>query len=503
MAISALLVLVISAALGVACVAVARRVSLRVGLVDRPDGSRKFQPLPVAVCGGVGVLAAAALALAAAAAVRPDLVASLAAQPARLLALLAGAVVIAAVGLIDDLVALRARHKLLGQAAAALVLIGPGGYVIDGLSLLGVHVELGYLAIPVTLLWFLAAINAINLLDGMDGLLGTVSVIIFGSLAAMALGLGNDFSGYVALAMAGALLGFLVFNLPPASVYLGDCGSMLIGLVVAALAISSSLKGPAVALVGPTVLLVLPILDTTAAIVRRKLTGRGVAAPDRGHFHHEMQRRYANRWLVLAAAAFLGLIGAAGALVGTFLSNDLYALGAGGVVLAVLGVTGWFGLAEFRLIGSRAGATYRSVRGPKDAVESAVQLQGSAEWKEFWRKLVRLAEALEVTSLRLDVNAPAWHESFHGRWDRSDSRVGVYLAADYWRAEVPVAVQGAVVGKLSLVGSAARLPMVEQLGRMTAALPDVERILPPRPAPGGREVAAPAAAQPERLATSA
>ena len=208
--------------------------------------------------------------------------------------------------------------------------------------------------------------------------------------------------------------------------------------------------------------------------------------PDRGHFHHEMQRRYANRWPVLAAAALLGLIGAAGALVGTFLSNDFYAVGAGAVVVIVLAVTGWFGLTEVRLIGARAGATLRRVRGPRDAVESAVRLQGSAEWRDFWRKLVRLAETLEVTSLRLTVAAPAWSESFYGRWDRSDSAVRVD-AEDFWRVEVPVAAQGVTVGKLTLVGSAARLTMVEQLRRLTAVLPDLNRVLPPLP---GREVAA-------------
>jgi UDP-GlcNAc:undecaprenyl-phosphate GlcNAc-1-phosphate transferase len=475
---TALLVFGLAILFGAAAIAAARAASLRLGFCDVPDGRRKLHVTPVAVCGGVGVLAGAVLALIVSAIAVPDLADELTAAPARLVSLAVAACVIAAVGVIDDLVSLRARHKLLGQTAAALVLIVPGGYVIERLTVLGLHVELGSLAIPATLLWFLAAINAINLLDGMDGLLGTVGVIIFGSLAVMALGLGNTLSGYVAVAAAGALVGFLVFNLPPATVYLGDCGSMLIGLVVAALAISSSLKGTAVAVVAPAALLVLPILDTTAAIVRRKLTGRGVAIADRGHFHHEMQRRYANRWLVLAAAAFLGLIGAAGALAGTFLSNDFYAIGAAAAVVLVLGVTGWFGLAELRLIRSRAGATIRNVRGRRGAVEAAVQLQGSADWRDFWRGLVGRAELLEVTSLRLDVNAPAWHESFHGRWDRHGDPDA---AGDSWRAEVPVAVRGAVVGKMSLVGSARAVSMVEQLSQMAAALPEVERVLLPLP----------------------
>src|SRR5205807_6415533 len=91
----------------------------------------------------------------------------------------------------------------------------------------------------------------------------------------------------IAATMAGALAGFLCFNFPPATIFLGDCGSMLIGLFVGVLAIQSSLKGPAtVALTAPAALLIIPILDTSAAIVRRKLTGRSIFTTDRGHLHH-------------------------------------------------------------------------------------------------------------------------------------------------------------------------------------------------------------------------
>ncbi len=477
-----LLVVGCSFVAGLTATFAARAAARRVGLVDRPDGRRKLQTQPVALAGGLGVLAGAALGLFAAAGSDPEVAAALAGDPARVVALAAGCVGIAALGLVDDLVNLRARHKVLGQLLAALVLVVPGGYCIDRVTLFGQVVELGTLAVPVTCLWFLAAINAVNLLDGMDGLLGTVGVIVLTALAAMAAVVGDSpLTLYVAVAGAGTLAGFLVFNLPPASVYLGDCGSMVIGLVIAALAISASLKGPAVAILAPTALLVLPILDTSAAVVRRKLTGRGLAAADRGHLHHEMLRSGKSRGRVLGITTVLGTIGAAGGVVGLAQQNDFFALGAGAAVLAILLATGWFGLAEVRLIRGRAGAMLRSAGGRADSVQLSVRLQGTAAWAGLWSDLTRAAEEESLQSLRLDVNAPAWHEAFHARWDRSDSGAGPPpdpLAV--WRLELPVYGHGQVIGKLTVVGRPGVAPIDVQLARLSGLLHDAETLLGPQ-----------------------
>src|SRR5205085_2901248 len=154
----------------------------------------------------------------------------------------------------------------------AVAIVMGFGLQIKSIGLLGMHVDLGLLAAPFTVFWLLGAINSLNLIDGMDGLLGSIGVIVTLSMAVMALLVGQWLAACVAAALAGALLGFLCFNFPPAAIFMGDCGSMLVGLVVGVLAIQSSLKGPAtVALAGPLALLVIPIFDTSAAIVRRKL----------------------------------------------------------------------------------------------------------------------------------------------------------------------------------------------------------------------------------------
>jgi UDP-GlcNAc:undecaprenyl-phosphate GlcNAc-1-phosphate transferase len=458
---------------GLSAVATARAAALRVGLVDRPDGRRKLQSRPVALAGGVGVLIATVAALAVAGVVVPDVGQALLTDTARTFSLLASGLMIAAVGLLDDLTNMRARYKVAGQLAAVLPLVFLGGFRIEQVSILGTLIPLGYLAVPVTLFWFLAAMNALNLLDGMDGLLGTVGLIIVGTLAWMAFAAGHPFAGYVALALAGGLLGFLRYNLPPASVYLGDSGSMLIGLAVGALAIESCLKGPAVAIVAPTALLVLPILDTAAAIVRRKLTGRGLAVCDRGHLHHEMLRRGLSRGRVLAVVAALGVVAAGGALAGTFLHNDLFAVLSAAVVVVILLVSGLFGTAEVRLIKERAVAVFRSAvqRGPH--VELSVRLQGTADWAEVWKRLVAAAHELGLRSVRLDVNAPAWHESFHGRWDRNTQATD---PLGLWRLELPVFGHGQLIGRLTVAGVRKDdAPVADQFARLARTVAAVEQ----------------------------
>ena len=469
-----ILVLALGVGFGLAATWTTRLAARAFGLVDRPDGRRKHQTQPVALAGGVSVLLSSIATLVVAAVLRPDVAETVLLHLEQGLALVAAGSLIVLVGLLDDKYNLRARHKLAGQLAAVLILIYAGGFVIDDVSLLGGHLPLGYAAVPVTVFWFLAAINAMNLLDGMDGLLGTIAIIVVASLAWMAFAVGNPFVGWVAVALAGGLLGFLRFNLPPASVYLGDAGSMLLGLFVGALAIGASLKGPTVSIVAPAVLLVLPILDTSAAIVRRKLTGRGLAIGDRGHLHHVLQRKGLNRHAVLALVAGLGGMAAVGALVGSFLQNDFFALLSAAAVVTILVTTGLFGTAEVRLVRERARAVYRAAVGRQPHVELAVRIQGTADWSEVWQRLVLAANELLLESVRLDVNAPAWHEAFHGRWDRrtTNSLDGL----DTWTLEVPVVGHDQVIGRLSVSGIRAFVPLTDQIAELCTAVAEAEAL---------------------------
>lgn len=425
----------------------ARRLALAVGLVDRPDGHRKIHHKITPVCGGLAVLASTILAIAASFCFGEPIRESLWAHASILTGLLLGAMVLCAVGVLDDFGRLRGRHKLLGQLAAVTIVIFFGGWV-EAVRIFGLHIDLGWLGIPFTMFFLLGAINSLNLIDGMDGLLGSVGVISSMALAAMAFLLGPPhlWAVVVALALAGALIGFLRHNLPPASMFMGDAGSMLVGLILGALAIHCSLKAPAtIALALPVGLLILPIFDTAAAIVRRKLTGRSIYTTDRGHLHHCLLRGgLSTRW-ALAVVALCCIVACAGVLTSQAFENDWLALIAAGSVVAVLITTRLFGYAEFMLIKGRL----LCMLSPAHRGQLEVRLQGTVAWKDLWHALLVRAAELNLRQLLLDVNAPALHEGYHARWDRpieeNDER-------PLWHVELPMTARGLSVGRLVLAG---------------------------------------------------
>jgi len=467
------IVFILAVGFGLLFTRTARSLGERLGLHDAPDGRRKTQARPVAVVGGLALLAAVPTALGVAALLLPEVAREFAGWGAKWAAVAAACVVLAAVGAVDDRRNLRARYKLLGQLLAVAVLIVGGGYLIREVSAFGVTVPLGGLAVPFTLFWFVFAINALNLLDGMDGMLGGVGVVLFLGLAAMAGVVGSGFAVLVSAAAAGGLVGFLRYNLPPATVYLGDCGSMLIGLTVGALAMDASLKGPTFAVLAPLALLVLPALDTTAAVVRRQLTGRGLAVADRGHLHHVLLRHGFSIPRVLLIVGGFGLLAAGGAVLSAYKKNDLIAVVAAVVVVATLIVYGLFGAAELRLIRARAGSALRKAAGGR-GVDLEVRLQGTHAWGDVWRGIVHDAQSLDLTAVSLDVNAPAWHEGYHRRWQRAG-------AADdpltVWRVELPLVAGGQVVGRLVVRGSRADGCMAEKLAALSAVVRETERRL--------------------------
>src|SRR6267378_2805263 len=206
--------------------------------------------------------------------------------------ILGPATIIFLLGLIDDFVELSAYIKFSVQALAA-VLLYCNGIGISRLTLLAGHPHLGWLVgLPLTILWVLWITNAFNLIDGLDGL--AAGSALFSTLATcvVAIRFHNEMILFMTLVLAGAIAGFLRYNFNPASIFLGDCGSQLIGFLLSAIAIAGSQKSPTVVAVAiPVVSLGLPIVDVAVAVIRRFLSYKRLFDADREHIHHKLLGR--------------------------------------------------------------------------------------------------------------------------------------------------------------------------------------------------------------------
>lgn len=205
-----------------------------------------------------------------------------------------GMAIMHGLGVYDDFVNLRAPMKFFVQLLSGAVVAFSGAVfqTID-IPFLGI-VELPFwLALPATILWIVSIANAVNLIDGADGLAGGFSAIAAFFMGLIALGQGNLLTAVLAFALVGSLIGFLVFNFPPARIFMGDSGSLFLGFVLAVLPLiglngRSAANVAIVALVPALTLLYLPITDTVLAIARRKSRGLPIHAPDREHIHHRL-----------------------------------------------------------------------------------------------------------------------------------------------------------------------------------------------------------------------
>lgn len=207
--------------------------------------------------------------------------------------ILLGAVLIVVLGVMDDISALRAKFKFVVQIAAALIAVAHG-VQIQILTNPNVfseepYWELGWLSIPVTVLWIVGVTNAVNLIDGLDGLANGVSTISALTMLVIALLIGEGQTALVMAALVGACLGFLPYNKNPAKMFMGDTGSTFLGYILATISIQGLFKYYAiVSFVAPFLILGLPIFDTAFAIIRRVAHGQSPMAPDRGHVHHRL-----------------------------------------------------------------------------------------------------------------------------------------------------------------------------------------------------------------------
>jgi len=452
---------------------VAALIATRIGAVDRPDGGRKRHGRPVALLGGAAVAASTLVVVAGTMSLVPRLL-----DPGGLsfgIAFLSAAAVLIAVGLVDDLRGLAGIYKLVGQVLASSLLIA-GGLIFEEVSLFGWLFQLGNLSVPFTMFFFLAAINAFNLIDGADGLassVGGVVCITLGTITAMQ---GDSVASLTCLAFAGGLAGFLRYNAPPATIFLGDTGSMLIGLTVAAVAIHSTIKEQAaIALVVPVAVCAIPIIDAGAAMVRRVTTGQSVFTADRGHLHHSLLLKGLSVGWTVAAITALTAVTCVGAFISYYTGKDYYAVAAAvGVFMALAGFR-IFGHAEALLIASHFSSAVNSTLlgrgGPASGgTEKSVKLQGDRRWENLWLGLREAAPVYNLAALRLTVNIPSLHESFYATWKSNTTDA----SKEAWQVSIPLSVGEKQVGKLSFSGASSGRKALQEMQQLIDFLEPLE-----------------------------
>ena len=270
-----------------------RNLALKSGWIDEPVGGRKIHKKAIPRVGGIAILIAMSCPLLGMYIWDNNISMEFREDTPLLQSLLFGSLIIGSVGILDDLFNIRALFKLLAQISAAFV-VYCSGIQIEAVNIPFFSLTFfpEWISLFATVFWITLVINAINLIDGMDGLAGSVVVLAGVSLFVMSLLEGNTLACLLLISLVGSTIGFLVYNLNPASVFLGDTGSMFLGFILALTAVHSSQKSYTLfSMVGAIMVLGLPIFDLSMAIVRRFLSGKSLFRADQYHIHHILLRK--------------------------------------------------------------------------------------------------------------------------------------------------------------------------------------------------------------------
>ena len=252
-----------------------KKLAIKFGAVDKPD-ERKVHKKLMPRLGGIAIYVSFIIGVFL---FLPEMVHDL--------PILIGATLIIIIGIVDDLFCLSAKAKFSGQIIAALIPILSGLQISYITVPNGNVIEFGLLAIPITLFWIVGITNAINLIDGLDGLAAGVSSIALFTIAVLSMTLGDPSTFLMGILLMGSTLGFLVFNFYPAKIFMGDTGSLFLGYMISVLSILGLTKSATIlSLIIPIIILGVPIIDTTFAIIRRLVNGKPLTAPDKYHLHH-------------------------------------------------------------------------------------------------------------------------------------------------------------------------------------------------------------------------
>jgi UDP-GlcNAc:undecaprenyl-phosphate GlcNAc-1-phosphate transferase len=409
-----------------------RNFAWRFGLFDQPDQQRKFHVAPTPRLGGVAILTSVVCAYILLLVVRFSSGQIIWADMPFVIRLTPAIGIIFATGLIDDIVTLRPWIKLGAQVVAAVYAWFSGIHV----SALAGHSFGNLISFLVTLLWIVLCTNAINLIDGLDGLAAGISLFAMLAMVGASLLNKNYPMSLAVVPMAGALLGFLRYNFPPASIFLGDSGSLTLGFLLGCFGAAWSEKSTTLlGLTAPLLVLLVPILDVCIAVARRFLSGRPIFSPDRGHIHHKLLALGLGPRNVGLVIYSVCAVGVTASLTLTISHNSHR-----GFVLILVCLAAWLGLqhlgySEFAVAGRVvAGGVFRSVLSAQfalDQFERELREQNGQE--QYWELLCRACPQFGFSGATCELDNVAHRWGFDAGWQvRIDFPGRGYISL--WRA---------------------------------------------------------------------
>lgn len=432
-----------------------RRLCVYMGWLDEARDDRRVHKKPVPRLGGVAIFGALVVSLGFLPFIENLLTQGLRDSWPRVWTIIAPAVIIFICGVYDDLSGVNAKFKFLAQIFAGSLFFVLGGH-IDGLALpfFGVVSFPLPIAFLVTVFWIVAITNAFNLLDGLDGLASGAALFASLVLLVVSYQMGQPLVPVFSLALCGALAGFLRYNFNPASIFLGDSGSLLLGFLLSALAVQGAQKvSTAVAITIPLVAFGLPIFDTGFALVRRFISGKPLFEGDKEHFHHKLlERGWSQKQVVLALYGVCAVLGLASLL---FSGNSHM----NGFFLAVVGLVVIMAVSRLRyheLDEVQAGVRRNSLE-RRERVANNICVRRASQQMTRAEKLDDICLALEAmlecgqfagAKLWLygtDEAAPVW------TWVRGDVPEGnVFCPTNGWHINIPLVVNKQSLGRLEV-----------------------------------------------------
>lgn len=455
-----LVAFVLSLLTGLVLTRVLRDLARRLGLFDG-GGGRKIHKQPIPRLGGVAVVLSMCLPLVGLAFWRNDISRELWMDQPLLISLLGGGGLLFVVGLLDDLRDMRAILKLLAQVAAG-VIVYAAGIRIEAISVpFFSPVQLGMLSLPATIFWMVLVTNAVNLIDGMDGLAGGVVVLAGGTLFIMSVIEDNVLSAVLLACVVGATMGFLAYNVNPATIFLGDAGSLTLGFLLALTAVHSSQKSYTLfSIVAAMMALGLPIFDLGLAVVRRFLSGQPIFRADQHHVHHRLLRMglsQSQSVVVLFAGAIVleGL-----ALVFIYADDRLSALAIAALAPLIIVVVRYLGYDRLILSARRARVLEGVEQAASEGTRSLLQVRRSSthDFAELWSRIEVVADELGLEQVRLEVTDPAVRDLVGGQrewaWSQTGTRTegrAVHLQA-LWTTDAVLTIGDRRLGRLEVSG---------------------------------------------------